>query len=132
MGEKEVLRKAKQLGITIGKSKIWNDFNKATEKFKKDNKVQKLLKDLQEKEKKQKEKLKKGIPVEIEEKHDIKRLEKELSESKIFVNFITTENHYLSLMEKIEIAIREGTEEAMSSFEKRRKGETEKRGEGET
>lgn len=132
MGEKEVLSKAKQLGITIGKSKVWRDFNKATEKFKKDNKVQKLLKDLQEKEKKQEEKLKKGIPVEIEEKHDIKRLEKELSESKIFVNFITTENHYLSLMEKIEIAIRQGTEEAMSSFEKRRKGETEKRGEGET
>ncbi len=122
MGEKEVLSKAKQLGITIGKSKVWRDFNKATEKFKKDNKVQKLLKDLQEKEKKQEEKLKKGIPVEIEEKHDIKRLEKELSESKIFVNFITTENHYLSLMEKIEIAIRQGTEEAMSSFEKRRKG----------
>ena len=132
MGEKEVLSKAKQLGITIGKSKVWRDFNKATEKFKKDNKVQKLLKDLQEKEKKQEEKLKKGIPVEIEEKHDIKRLEKELSESKIFVNFITTENHYLSIMEKIEIAIRQGTEEAMSSFEKRRKGETEKRGEGET
>lgn len=122
MGEKEVLSKAKQLGIAIGKSKVWRDFNKATEKFKKDNKVQKLLKDLQEKEKKQEEKLKKGIPVEIEEKHDIKRLEKELSESKIFVNFITTENHYLSLMEKIEIAIRQGTEEAMSSFEKRRKG----------
>ena len=114
VGEKDILNKAKQLGITIGKSKIWNDFNKATEKFKKDNKVQKLLKDLQEKEKKQEEKLKKGIPVEIEEKHDIKRLEKELSESKIFVNFITTENHYLALMEKIEKEIREGTEKAMN------------------
>ena len=78
MGEKEVLSKAKQLGITIGKSKIWNDFNKATEKFKKDNKVQKLLKDLQEKEKKQEEKLRKAIPVEVEEKHEIKRLEKSI------------------------------------------------------
>ncbi len=114
MGEKDILNKAKQLGITIGKSKIWNDFNKATEKFKKDEKVQKLLKDLQEKETMQEEKLKEAVPIEVEEKHEIKRLEKELSESKIFVNFITTENHYLALMEKIEKEIREGTEKAMN------------------
>ncbi len=112
MGVKEIVNKAKELGTTIAKSKEWKDFIKASDKFKQDEKVQKLLKDLQEGEKTQAEKLKKGLPIEIEEKHAIKRLEEELSKNKIFMDFVISENKYLAVLEKIDKAIKEGTEAA--------------------
>jgi cell fate (sporulation/competence/biofilm development) regulator YlbF (YheA/YmcA/DUF963 family) len=112
MGEKEIVNKAKELGTAIAKSKEWKDFIKASDKFKQDEKVQKLLKDLQEGEKTQAKKLKKGLPIEIEEKHAIKRLEEELSKNKIFMGFVISENKYLAVLEKIDKAIKEGTEAA--------------------
>ena len=118
MGEKEIVNKAKQLGKTIGKSKVWKDFKKASEKFKKDEQVQKLLVELRTKEREQEEKLKKGMPIEVSEKQEIKRLEEELSQNEFFLNFVTCENRYLALLEKIEKAIKEGSEETVKSEEK--------------
>jgi cell fate (sporulation/competence/biofilm development) regulator YlbF (YheA/YmcA/DUF963 family) len=112
MGEKEIVNKAKELGTAIAKSKEWKNFIKSSDKFKQDEKVQKLLKDLQENEKTQAEKLKKGFPIEIEEKHAIKKLEEGLSKNKIFMDFVISENKYLAVLEKIDKAIKEGTEEA--------------------
>ena len=119
MGEKEIVNKAKQLGKTIGKSKVWKDFTKASEKFNKDGKVQKLLVELRRKEREQEEKLRKGMPIEISEKQEIKRLEEELSQNEFFLNFVTCENRYLALLEKIEKAIKEGSEETVKSEEER-------------
>jgi len=113
MAEKKILKKAKELGKAIGESNVWKDFKKASEIFKKDKKIQKLLDALKEKENIEEEKLKKGLPVEPEEKHEIKKLEEELTVNKIFRDFITYENRYLQVLEKIDKSIKEGTEEAM-------------------
>ncbi|OQX52410.1 MAG: hypothetical protein B5M53_08520 [Candidatus Cloacimonas sp. 4484_209] len=112
MTENEILKKAKKLGNAIGESKEWKQFRKASKLFKENDELQKMLKALKEKEQKQEEKLKKGQPVEVEEKQEIKRLEDEISKNEVFKAFVNAENNYLILMGKIDKAIKEGTEEA--------------------
>jgi cell fate (sporulation/competence/biofilm development) regulator YlbF (YheA/YmcA/DUF963 family) len=111
MSEKDIIKKAEKLGKEIGKSKLWKDFVKARDAFKEDEKLQELLKELQEKEQQQEEKLNKGVPIEVEEKKALKNLEQEISSSKIFIEFVSCENKYLSLVKKIDEAIKKGTDE---------------------
>jgi|GEM_PF-6297206 len=110
MTEENILSKAKELGTAIGKSKEWKEFEKASKIFKENDEIQKLLKALQDKEKLQEKKLKEGKVVEVEEKHEIKKLEQEISKNDIFLSFVKSENMYLRLMENIDKAIKEGTE----------------------
>ncbi len=110
MTEKDILKKAEELGEAIRKSNEWKGFRKASEELKKNKSVQEQLKSLQEKEKLQDTKLKEGKAIEVSEKQEIKTLEKEISESSTFREFVKSENIYISLMEKIERAIKQGTE----------------------
>ena len=111
MTENEILNKARKLGNAIGKSKEWKEFRKASKLFKENDALQKMLEVLKEKEQKQEEKLRKGQPVEVEEKQEIKRLEDEISKNEVFRAFVNAENNYLILMDKIDKAIKNGTEE---------------------
>jgi cell fate (sporulation/competence/biofilm development) regulator YlbF (YheA/YmcA/DUF963 family) len=118
MSEKEILKQAKKLGVTIGKSKIWLDFTKASEKFRNDEEIQKLLDDLRIKEKEQSEKIEKGLAIEVEEKRELRAIEGKISNNKTFRDFMMFENKYLALMGEIEKAIKEGTEEAKGKTSK--------------
>lgn len=111
MSEKDIIKKAEKLGEEIGKSKLWRDFLKARDAFKKDEKLQKLLKELREKQQQHEEKLNKGAPIEVEEKKALKSLEQQISSSKVFMEFVSCENKYLSLVKKIDEAIKKGTDE---------------------
>jgi cell fate (sporulation/competence/biofilm development) regulator YlbF (YheA/YmcA/DUF963 family) len=106
----EILKAAGRLGEEIGKSKIWKDFRKASERFKNDPKVQELLEALREKEKAQSIKLEQGLPIEVEEKRSIRELEEKLRANEVFVKFIECENRYLALMGNIDRAIKGGTD----------------------
>ena len=112
MDEKKISKAAVKLGEGIGKSKIWKDFRKARESFKNDQEVQELLHALREKEKIQSEKLEHGVPIEVEEKHEIKEIEEKLSGNAIFLEFVACENRYLALMGNIDRAIKEGADTA--------------------
>ncbi len=112
MDEKKISKAAVKLGEGIGKSKIWKDFRKARESFKNDQEVQELLHALREKEKIQSEKLEHGVPIEVEEKHEIKEIEEKLSGNAIFLEFVACENRYLALMANIDRAIKEGADTA--------------------
>ncbi len=127
MAEDKILKAAGRLGEEIGKSKIWKDFRKASERFKHDRKIQELLQALREKEQLQSGKLEKGLAIEVEEKREIKMIEKELSENEIFTEFITCENRYLALMGNIDRAIKQGTD----AVEKEEEGRKKQREEGE-
>jgi cell fate (sporulation/competence/biofilm development) regulator YlbF (YheA/YmcA/DUF963 family) len=123
MTEDRILKAARELGEEIGKSTIWKEFRRESERFKHDKKIQELLQALREKEKLQSEKLEKGLAVEVEEKREIKMIEKELSENEIFTGFITCENRYLALMGNIDRAIKQGTD----AMEKEEEGKTQRK-----
>jgi cell fate (sporulation/competence/biofilm development) regulator YlbF (YheA/YmcA/DUF963 family) len=108
--EDEILKAAGRLGEEIGKSQIWKDFRKASECFKKDTEVQELLRLLRDKEKARSIKLEQGLPIEIDEKREIKEIEEKLSANGVFLEFIACENRYLALMGNIDRAIKAGTD----------------------
>lgn len=128
MGEKEILKQAKKLGVTIGKSDIWVDFTEASEKFRQDEEIQKLLDELRIKEKEQSVKIEKGLPIEVDEKRELQEIEVKISNNKIFREFMVFENRYLALMGEIEKVIKEGTEEAQSEKPKKSKKSRKKKG----
>lgn len=109
--EDKILKAARKLGKEIGKSRIWKDFRKASEQFRKDEEIQKLLEELREKEKVQSVKLEQGMPIEVSEKRAIKEIEETLSSNAVFLAFIECENRYLALMGNIDRAIKEGTDQ---------------------
>jgi cell fate (sporulation/competence/biofilm development) regulator YlbF (YheA/YmcA/DUF963 family) len=110
MTEDKILKAARKLGKEIGKSQIWKDFRTKSEDFKSDGELQQLLVALREMEKAQSEKLEKGIPVEVDEKRELKGIEEKISRNGVFVEFIACENRYLALMTQIDRAIKEGTD----------------------
>ena len=111
MAEDKIMKAAGRLGKEIGKSKIWKDFRKASEGFRSDKEIQELLQALREKEKAHSIKLEQGLPIEVDEKREIKEIEEKLSANAIFMEFIACENRYLALMGNIDRAIKEGTDE---------------------
>ena len=110
MTEEKILKAARKLGKEIGKSKIWKDFRKKSEDFKGNQELQQLLMELREMEKAQSEKLEKGIPVEVDEKRELREIEERISNNGAFVEFMACENRYLALMAQIDRAIKEGTD----------------------
>lgn len=102
---------ARSLGKMLKDSTEYREFRRTSDSLEKDEKLMSLINSVSEKEKAISEKMDKGIPVEVEEKRDLKELKGKVQTHAVYAEFLKAEKAYFALMKKVNDAMNEALED---------------------
>jgi cell fate (sporulation/competence/biofilm development) regulator YlbF (YheA/YmcA/DUF963 family) len=98
---------ARELGRMLKESEEYKRFLKASDAFAEDKDLKAMLKTLSEKERAIEEKMRKGTPVEVEEKQEVSQLRENTQAHPTYAEFLAAQSEYLTLMKRVNDAVNE-------------------------
>ena len=98
---------ARALGKMLKVSTEYKEFKKTSDSLEKDEGLMSLINSVTEKEKAMSEKMEKGIPVEVEEKRNLKELKGKVRAHPVYAGFLKAEKAYFVLMKKVNDSMNE-------------------------
>jgi len=103
----DIEKGARALGKMLKKSTEYKEFKKTSDSLEKDEELMSLINSVTEKEKAMNEKMDKGIPVEVEEKRELKELKGKVRAHPVYSEFLKAEKAYFILMKRVNDAMNE-------------------------
>jgi cell fate (sporulation/competence/biofilm development) regulator YlbF (YheA/YmcA/DUF963 family) len=98
---------ARALGKMMKESAEYRRFIRASDAFAEDEELKKMLETLGQMEKAIEEKMRKGTPVEVEEKREVGELRKKTRGHPKYAEFLEAQSEYLVLLKRIDDAVNE-------------------------
>ena len=98
---------ARALGKMLKESEEYKRFLKASDSFAEDTDLKAMLETLAEKERVIEEKMRKGSPVEVGEKHEVSQLREKTRAHPAYAEFLTAQSEYLVLLKRVNDAVNE-------------------------
>ena len=106
---------ARALGKMLKESTEYKEFRKTSDSLEKDEELMSLINSVTEKEDAMNEKMDKGIPVEVEEKRDLKELKGKVQAHHVYAEFLKAEKAYFVLMKRVNDAMNEALKDEKSA-----------------
>lgn len=113
----EIEESARTLGRMLKESPEYKKFGKASDSLENDEELKSLINSVAEKERALNEKMEKAIPVEVEEKRNLKELKDKAQANAVSAEFLEAEKAYFALMKRVNDAVNEALKDESAPSE---------------